>query len=301
MNKGEIMKKAIITGATGFVGSNLCRKLIDEGFDVGIIIRTSSKLTNIEDIKNNLNIFEYDGDIKSLINYFNEFKADVVFHLASLFIAEHETKDIDNLIDSNIKFGLQILEAMKKSDTKILINTGTSWQHFHVNEYNPVDLYASTKEAFECLIKYYVEAENLKCITLKLFDTYGEMDTRPKLINLLNKFSDEGKVLDMSKGEQVLDLVHISDVTDAFVKAYEYIINNDIKYNEFGIGTGKPIQLKQLIDIFEEVTGKKININWGARPYRKREVMEVWSGYKVLPNWDISINIRDGLKLYSNK
>ncbi len=294
------MKKAIITGATGFVGSNLCRKLIDEGFKVSIITRNSSKLTNIEDIKDKLNIFEYDGNIENMISYFNEFKADVVFHLASLFIAEHESQDIDNLIDSNVKFGLHILEAMRKSDTKILINTGTSWQHYHTNEYNPVDLYASTKEAFESLIKYYVEAENLKCVTLKLFDTYGEMDNRPKLINLLNKFSDEGKVLDMSKGEQMLDLVHISDVTNAFVKAYDYILENNTKYSEFGIGTGEPIQLKQLIDIFEEVTGKKIKINWGARPYRKREVMKVWSDYSILPNWKSEINIRDGLKRYSN-
>ncbi|WP_443864320.1 NAD-dependent epimerase/dehydratase family protein, partial [Fusobacterium ulcerans] len=163
---------------------------------VTIICRKSSKLDNLEEIKNRINIFEYDNDLKNMIKFLKENKFEIVFHLASLFIAEHESKDVDNLLNSNIVFGTHLLEGMKESENKLLINTGTSWQHYNSEEYNPVDLYAATKEAFEKILKYYVEAEEVRCITLKLFDTYGENDTRPKLINLLNKFADEGKELD---------------------------------------------------------------------------------------------------------
>lgn len=293
------MNKAIITGATGFVGSNLCKYLIENDWEVSIISRPSSDYSNIGSVLNNIDVFEYDGQIERLIEYFNTKKADIVFHLASLIVVEHESHQIDGLVDSNIKLGLHILEAMKKSKTKLLINTGTFWQHYHTNEYNPVDLYAATKQAFESLVKYYVEAEDIRVITLKLFDTYGESDTRPKLINLLHKFADENKELNMSPGEQVLDLVYINDVVKAYVKAYEYLNSSiSINYDEFGVASGREVKLKDLISTFEEVTNKKINVNWGGREYRKREVMEIWTGYKTLPDWECDVKLEDGLKRY---
>lgn len=293
------MKRAIVTGATGFVGSNLCKYLIENNWEVSIISRPSSDYTNISSVLNKVKLFEYDGNIEKLISFFKEIKADVVFHLTSLFIAEHESNQINQLVDSNIKFGLHILEAMKESNTKQLINTGTSWQHYHADIYNPVDLYAATKQAFESLIKYYTEAESIRCITLKLFDTYGESDTRPKLINLLHKFADENMELNMSPGEQVLDLVHVDDVVRAFVNAYEVLSsNNAIVFDQFGVASGRKIRLKDLIEIFEEVTSKKINVCWGGREYRKREVMELWNGYKLLPNWECTISLEEGLRKY---
>lgn len=268
-------KNCLVTGATGFVGSNLCRKLVNENWNVTIICRENSKLDNLEDIKERINIFRYDNDIDKLVLFFKNNNFNVVFHLASLFIAEHQTKDVNNLLESNILFGTHVLEAMKESDTRLLINTGTSWQHYNSEEYNPVDLYAATKEAFEKIIKYYVEAENIRCVTLKLFDTYGENDKRPKLINLLNKFADERKELDMSLGEQKLDLVHVDAVTSSFLKAYEILEKNEnIKNEIFGVSSGKQISLREIVENFEKETGKKLKINWGARPYRKREVME---------------------------
>ncbi|MCT4597807.1 MAG: NAD(P)-dependent oxidoreductase [Vallitalea sp.] len=292
-------KKAIITGGTGFVGSNLCRMLVDNNWKVYIISRKSSSYDNLNDIRDKVTIYEYNYNILDLIYFFNLVKADIVFHIASLYISEHEPKHIDNLIDSNVKFGTHILEAMSKSNTKLIINTGTSWQHYHTNEYNPVNLYASTKEAFEKVIKYYTETENIRCITLKLFDTYGETDKRKKLINLLNKFADEHKQLNMSPGNQVINLVHIDDVINAFIKAYEYLIDNKEIINEvYGVGTENIISLKELMTLFEEVTGKKLNIIWGGHGYRKREVMKLWKGYKKLPNWNCRVTLREGLGRY---
>lgn len=294
-------KKAIVTGATGFVGSNLCRRLLEENWKVSTITRESSNYSNLEDILESINVYVYSDNILSLINYFNKEDADVVFHLASLFIAEHKSYQIDALVESNLRFGVHILEAMKESNTKLMINTGTSWQHYYTDEYNPVDLYAATKESFKKIIKYYIEAEGIRAITLKLFDTYGETDKRPKLINLLNQFANDQKELKMSPGEQVLDLVHVNDVANAFLKAYDYLKKrDDVKYDEFGVGSGNEIKLIDLIKTFEQQTGKKINVVWGGREYRKREVMRLWRKYKILPNWRANICLKEGLKRLSN-
>jgi nucleoside-diphosphate-sugar epimerase len=293
-------KKIIVTGATGFVGSNLVKYLLNKDFQIAVIVREDSNLSNLEGVINDIEIFCYDNNIKNLISFFKKTKSEFIFHLASNFIAEHEFKQVDSLVESNITFGLHLLEAMKVSGVKKLINTGTSWQHYNNEEYNPVCLYAATKQAFESLIEYYVQAESFSVITLKLFDTYGENDKRPKLINLLNKFADEDTELNMSAGEQILNLVHISDVCNAYYNAYRLISTNDNnEHNIYSVIHNESYSLKDVIRLFEKVTAKSIKVKWGRRPYRKREVMELWRNGKTLPNWEAQITLEQGLEKYN--
>ncbi|MGL5765051.1 MAG: NAD-dependent epimerase/dehydratase family protein, partial [Sarcina sp.] len=268
------MKKALITGGTGFIGSNLCRRLLKDGWEIFLITKKEFGYDNIIDIKEKLEIYEYEDNFSELMKYIKKIEVDVVFHLASTIITEHKPEEVHKILQGNITFGTEILEAMKHSKTKLLINTGTYWQHYNNEEYNPVDLYAATKQAFQDIIKYYVEAENIRCITLKLFDTYGGNDKRPKLINLLNKFADEGTELNMSPGEQILDLVHINDVVEAYILAYDNLSQDLlIKNNEYAVATGELYSLKEIIEIFEIINKKKLNIKWGGRNYRKREII----------------------------
>lgn len=133
-------------------------------------------------------------------------------------------------------------------------------------------------------------------ITLKLFDTYGENDNRGKLINLLGKFSKEKKKLKMSPGEQKIDLVHVDDVVDAFISAYDLIKKNKISHNKYAVSSGQGIKLKDLIELYEEVTGNEVLVEWGGRPYRKREVMELWRDFDKLSNWKSEISLKEGLR-----
>lgn len=293
------MKKALITGGTGFIGSNLCRRLLKDGWKIFLITKKKFGYDNIIDIKEKLEIYEYEANFFELMEYIKKINVDVVFHLASTIITEHKPEDVHKILQGNITFGTEILEAMKYSNTKLLINTGTYWQHYNNEEYNPVDFYAATKEAFQNIIKYYVEVEKIRCITLKLFDTYGENDKRPKLINLLNKFANEGIELNMSLGEQTLDLVHVEDVVEAYIVAYENL-NKDLflRNEEYAVATEERYQLKEVIQLFEEISNKKLNINWGGREYRKREVMIPWNDYKTLPNWKSKISLKKGLGLF---
>jgi CDP-paratose synthetase len=182
--------KILVTGATGFIGQNLVKLLLSKNYDIHCIVRENSDQSKID---SKAIIFEYNNNINSLVTYFNEQKFDGVIHLASLFLASHTQDDISNLISSNIKFGTELLEASKQSNIKWFINTGTFWQHYKNEEYNPVNLYAATKEAFESIAKFYTETSNLIFITLKLNDTFGPNDTRNKVFNLWNKIAKSGE------------------------------------------------------------------------------------------------------------
>ena len=180
-------KSALITGATGYIGSNLARKLLANGWLVNIIVRPKASYKLIDLDLGNVVVYEHDGSTANMVDIVRDAKPVVVFHLASLFLADHKTENIDDLIDSNIRFSMQLVEAMARNGVKYLINTGTSWQHYGNAVFSPVNLYAATKQAFETLLSYYVEVCNLKVITLVLFDTYGPNDPRQKLVQLLWK------------------------------------------------------------------------------------------------------------------
>lgn len=297
-------KRIVVTGATGFVGSNVVKYFLERDFEIFIIVQKKSLLDNLGVAINQVSVFKYNQDIKELIIFFKEVNPSCVLHLASNFIAEHDSSQIDGLLKSNISFGLHILEAMKESGVTTIVNTGTSWQHYKNEKYNPVCLYAATKQAFEALLEYYVQAEGFKSITLKLFDTYGETDRRPKLINLLNKFADEQKVINMSRGEQILSLVHVEDVCSAFLVAYDRLIKykkeNKIINEVFVVNSNETLTLKEVISLFEEVSNKRINVNWGGREYRKREVMSLWDKGLRLAKWEPKISLSDGFKRIIN-
>ena len=289
-------KIALVTGATGFVGSNLVNRLVRDNWQTHIICRSNSIIPDSSEFKKAI-AHIYDGSTESIINCVTSAKPDVIFHLASMVTTQHESTDVENLIKSNVLFGIQLLEAMQINKILNIVNTGTFWQHYNNEDYNPVCLYAATKQAFEALLEFYVQACEFKAITLKLFDTYGPNDPRPKLFHLLNKAATSGQTLDMSAGEQLIDLVHIDDVVEAFMIAAQRLLENkSTKHEVYAVSSQKPLLLKELVELYSRSMDKPININWGARPYRFREVMKTWDKGKFIEGWEPQINIELGLQ-----
>ena len=291
-----IVKKALLTGATGFIGSHLATYLVADGWDVHIIIRPNSNYSLLRDIINNITIYIHDGSSSDMLNIFSKAQPATVFHLASLFLDQHQPEDIEPMIKSNILFGVQLLEAMKLHHVCRLINTGTSWQHYNNADYDPVCLYAATKQAFEDILKYYIETTSIHAITLKLFDTFGPNDLRNKLFQLFKIMQDNTAAISFSEGEQLIDLVYIDDVVDAFYKAAVLLQNNSIIYDCFSISSGHPLSLKDLVKIYCNLSGKQLPIDWGSKPYRPREVMIPWNMGKPLPNWHPKYSLESGIK-----
>ena len=288
--------RALITGATGYVGSKLCQRLLANGWQVDVLVRTTGRSVP-ESLACQVGQHTYDGSAQSALDTVAAAKPDVVFHLASLFIAEHQSHQITDLINSNLLFGTHLAEACVRNGVQRFINTGTSWQHYRSEVYDPVCLYAATKQAFEDILDFYADAFGLRVITLKLLDTYGPDDPRPKLVNLLVKALHSGEALGMSPGNQVLDLVHIDDVTNAFVVGAQLLLDGTsyTPHMRYAVSSGAPLSVRQLVGLLEQVSGKTIQVTFGARPYRSREVMLPWQGGQLLPGWQTKSDNSAGL------
>lgn len=302
MVASDSSKIALITGATGFIGSNLTRRLIKDNWQVHIIVRPTSSWQLLVSIKDKINIHIHDGTTEELLDIFAQAKPSIVFHLASLFLAQHTSADIVPMMQSNITFATQLLEAMVKHQVYCLVNTGTSWQHYENKDYSPVCLYAASKQAFEAILQFYWETTPLNAITLKLFETYGKNDPRKKLLSLLEKTAKQKEVLAMSPGEQLIDIVYIDDVIDAYLMAAERLLSGKVNdYEEYKVSTESPLKLKEFVEIYQEEIGMNLPIEWGGRSYRPREVMMPWNKGVLLPGWKAKIGIIEGIRKVQNE
>lgn len=297
MTKEPGSDPVLVTGATGFIGSRLVRRLVLEGRSVHIIIRKNSDISTLRDVKDRITVHLHDGTTDKMIHILNETDPNIVFHLASLFLSNHHPRQVTDLVESNIAFAVQLLEAISIKGSPDFINTGTSWQHYENRDYSPVNLYAATKQAFETILQYYAETVPLKAVTLKIGDTYGPGDHRPKVLNLLLDLLRSGGRLDMSPGEQVLDILHVDDIIEAYIHMAGQLSDlREGSVQTYALSSGEPVSLKNLVALFEKAAGRSLDINWGGRPYRKREIMEPWNTGEPLPGWKPAISLDEGIR-----
>ena len=292
-----ISGKICITGGTGFIGINLIKSLLDiEGLSILAIARSKKACKRF--IELNVGYYLDDGDTEHLISFFQEHKFDTVIHLASLYLKHHQSHQTVDLISSNVLFGTRLLEASVNSSVKSFINTGSFWQHYESKNYSPVNLYAATKQAFEAVAQYYVESSDILFTTLYLNDTYGPGDTRKKILNIWNSMKITDSLV-MSPGEQKVNLLHIRDVVSGYLKLIDFVQYEDFSKeiaSSYILKSKEDISLIQLARLYEKLAKKKLNIQWGGTQYKSREVMTVWDGGTIVPDWEPKMTLEDGLK-----
>jgi nucleoside-diphosphate-sugar epimerase len=286
--------RALVTGSTGFIGSHLLRHLHEAGWEVHVVMRPNAEAAAQPSYV--AGVHPYTGATSQIIEAVERSKPDTVFHLASLFLAAHTPGQILPLVEANVLLGTQLLEAMMLSGTKMLVNTGTSWQYFHGEQYRPVNLYAATKQAFDDILAYYADTTGMRAITLALFDSYGPGDPRKKLLRLLLDSLRTGETLLMSGGEQQLDLVHVDDICSAFLRAATLLKNPELPSPlTYAVSGGERMSLQDVVKVLERAAGKSLGVKWGARPYRQREVMDLWKG-PAMPGWKPQTTLAQGFR-----
>lgn len=293
--------KILLTGATGFVGTNFVLQLHDQ-YAITALVRENSDISKIE---SHCEIYRY-KDLDSILQLFQKEHFDGVVHLATLYLANHTPQDIKSLVDSNVYFGSALLEACKLNPPRFFINTSTFSEYSNAISYNPLTFYDATKQAFYDICKYYAQILPTTIAHLLLYATYGNNDTRPKIFNLWQKIAKSGESLAMSAGEQRLDISHIFDVVSGYAVLIQLCLENRVSKNRIYTLENKRYTLRELAALFEKYTNSTLRIEWGAKPYRQNEIMEPISAkdsnlLEILPNWNPKISLEQGLKILNQK
>lgn len=287
-------RRALVTGATGFIGRHLVARLLEQGWEVHAITRPAS-FTSV--LPGRVQTHVDDGSPEAMSCAVEASSPDVCFHLASQIVGQHALGDVEHLVANNVTFGARLAESLARHRPALLINAGTFWQHVDGHRYSPAALYAATKQAFQDVLQYYAEVGGLRVVHLKLFDTYGPGDPRRKMLSLLMHAARTSEELPATPGEQLIDLVHVDDAVQAFIlAAVQFASPQGPLFESFAVSSGQPITIRELTARIEAVTGRRVPVRWGAHPYRPREMLTHWHAGDPLPGWRPQVSLDDGLR-----
>lgn len=281
-------ERVLVTGATGFLGRSLTRGLLDDGHAVAVVQRAQSLPADSRCTR-----IEWDGDATKFVDAMEAWKPKRMFHLATHFVSQHGTQDLPNLIDANIALGTALMECAQRAGSQVVL-TGSAWQHFGGAAYDPVSLYAATKQALLDIAVFYKQ-RGVDVREITFFDTYGPGDDRGKLVPSLLGAAASGQRLNMSSGHQLIDLIYVSDAVDALIATTQAPAVKDMESARFVARSRQPISIKALVDEVQRVVQRRLSIQWGVRPDRPREMIHDWDFGQPVPNWNPSVSLHQGL------
>lgn len=267
------MNKILLTGSTGFIGSELLKKLSKDN-KIYITLRKKNKTYLKSKNINHIYFKDYDE-----LNYtLKKISVNTVIHCATHYVKHHKESDIKKLSDSNILFGNIILENLDKLKVKKFINFTTVWENYNGIKDNHFNLYSVYKKNFNNLIRFYKKKFlKIKFFNLVLSDTFGENDKRKKLINLLKKNYKENKCTTIISKKLSLNLLNVLDIYDAV----NLILKKNIKPNTYILKNSKNYSIIDIIKRINIISHKKIKIKWQSTKTFKEKIYR----HKLIKNW----------------
>lgn len=286
------MKKYLITGGAGFVGSHLVEKLINEGAVVKILDNFSSgTLKNLIFVKNNAKIIKADIRDKKISKHFKDI--DVVYHLAALVSVQKSIKDPSFTYNNNITGFTNIMEIVKENNIPKIIFASSSAVYGEINKNNikesdkisPLSPYGFSKLESEKNLETFSKINALTAVSLRFFNIYGpRQDTMSPYSGVVSKFItcllNNIRPEIYGDGNQTRDFIYVHDIISALRKAE---LLYDKKYQVFNVGTGNTITINNLYklmsDQYKKITGENHVPNPVYKKARKGDI--IYSGADI--------------------
>ncbi|MGH1429891.1 MAG: NAD-dependent epimerase/dehydratase family protein [Neptuniibacter sp.] len=255
----------LVTGATGYIGKALLPRLAKhKNLEIDALYRNHGN-PSIE--AKNLHYFHVSQFEPSDKEY------DVVIHLAAYLSAERDLEATTKLVESNILFGATLLSSLRIKPNGLFVDTGT-FAELHQGAKGDVNyLYTETKKSFEHIARFFSTVNKVNYCKVYPYTVISKERESKKLIDFLLSSISSKEFIAMTEGAQVLDFIDRDDV----VSLYEKIVLNDDFARFDGVQleccTGVGTSIRQLADAIGSITGKQLNIEWGAKPYREADIM----------------------------
>lgn len=286
--------RALVTGATGYLGLALTADLHARGWDVHALTRPASSLERLAGILASDRFHPSGNDPGAISGVVERLKPAAIFHLAATGRIAHGVVDIAPMIEANITLGAAVAEAAAASSAALVV-AGSYWEYGEAGTGGPNSFYAATKRALDPLLAYYGERRGLRWTKLVLHDIYGPADWRRRLVTQLIDAAETGSAIELTEGLQEIEPLQVDDASGAFVHAAEILLEGRTLTQVTGIGGGERVTLRALAARIEAATGRKIDARWGARPYPAGQIYRP-AELPRLPSWQPRQTLKDGLE-----
>jgi UDP-glucose 4-epimerase len=266
-------RRVLVTGASGFVGANLARRLLHDGHEVHVILRPSHQRWRVDEIRDEVKIHAVDLDEdEGLERAFASARPDWIFHLAA-YGAYPEQRDFERMVTTNLQGLARLLASAERAGFEAFVNAGTSSEYGYKDHapsesemLEPNSHYAVSKAAATHLCLMTARRTGLPIRTLRLYSAYGPYEEPSRLVPTLIVKGLDGRLPPLADPNIARDYVHVDDVCEAFVLAAATRQQEPgVVYN---VGTGVQTTLAEIV----EVTRRLLNIveepSWGSMAKR---------------------------------
>lgn len=274
------MKRVIITGATGFIGANLARRLLYDGHNIHLLVPPGYNTWRIAAIRTDVHIYEVDfTDGEALIRVVANIRPDWVFHLAAHGAYSWQT-DIRQMVQTNIIGTINLVEACIKTGFEAFVNTGSSSEYGfkdnapHETEWlEPNSYYAVTKASATLFCRYIAQSRGVHLPTLRLYSIYGPYEEPTRLIPTLILQALKGNLPPLVNPDIARDYTYVEDVNEAYILAA--IRSKQEPGAVYNVGTGVQTSIRQVVEIVRRVLGVAIEPRWGSMSERQWDT-NIW-------------------------
>ena len=274
------MKRVLLTGATGFVGANLTRRLLQDGHEVHLLVRRGYSAWRIEAIREDVRLYEVDlGDEQALTLVVAQIRPDWVFHLAAHGAYSWQT-DLQRIVNTNIIGTINLVETCMKTGFETFVNTGTSSEYGFKNYapsekdwLEPNSYYAVTKSSATLYCRYVAKSRNVRLYTLRLYSVYGPYEEPQRLMPTLVVYGLRGELPPLVNPDTARDYVYVDDVSEAYLLAATQ--SNQELGAVYNVGRGVQICLREVVQVVRQVMGIDTEPQWGSMPNRQWDT-NVW-------------------------
>lgn len=297
-------KVFLITGASGFVGAYLIRKLIKKDASIHLVLRQKSNTWRIDDIMNKVNVHICDlTNLSKLKTILNEIKPTIIYHLAAYGAYSHQ-KEAGKILKNNIWGTWNLIQATNNINYELFVNTGSSSEYGFKNApmretdfLEPASFYAVAKCSQTLLCSLVANQYRKPIVTLRPFSAYGPWEQPTRFIPTLMKALYFGKPMNLVSPLIARDYIYVDDLVNAYLHINKL---KRLSGKYFNIGTGIQSTIKQVVKKAVKVTKKTALFNWGKMPSRCWDTtnwMADISLTKKSLNWQPKIDLKTGLKL----
>jgi nucleoside-diphosphate-sugar epimerase len=301
--------KAFITGATGFVGSNLLRALVSRSsFETHVVMRKDSNPWRISEIADQVEVHYCDLTDRSRVRQtILKARPDLIFHLATYGGSSSQKEKVPTM-NTNFMGTMNLLDACVESGFECFVNTGSSSEYGvkllpmkETDVLEPVDDYGVSKSAATMYCQSIAKSNGLNILTLRLFSPYGYFEDPGRLVPYLIKSCINHEPVVLYNPDAFRDFIFVEDVVNAYLCVAATPCKSP-RGGIFNVGTGKQHSVRDVFDIVKKVTHYEKGAVVGNNPSRMRpgDKSVMWEAdiTRIMETfgWKASVSLSEGIE-----
>ena len=292
-------RRALVTGAAGFLGAHLVDRLVADGWNVAALVRRGSDRSRIGAVIESVSLVE--ADLTKLDPAAVRTSAGTLFHLAAVGLHEPRPRPLEEVARINVLTTLNAMRLAVEIGVERVVHVGTGLEYGPGSRLSedaplrPTSVYAGSKAASWLLASTFCRQRDVELVGLRPFTIYGPGESPYGIIGQAIGAGLTGAELELTEGRQKRDFVFVADAVEAIVAA---ATAPAVAGEVFNVCTGVETEVREVVELVVEMAGRSARPLFGALPYRDGEL---WSSSgdptkaQDILGWTAATALREGL------